>query len=63
MKIDLTIDQLNRLRDIVATHVDLLLQPKIDEAMEKKNETELTGLLVTKRGDQEILHKLWEAEV
>lgn len=63
MIIDLTPEQLNRLKTIVACHVDLSIQSKIDEAMQKMEAEEVARLITIKREDQLILAKLWEAKL
>lgn len=61
MNINLTAEELDRLKTVVAYNVDMNIQPQLDKAMEQKMESDIEYLLRAKRMDTGILHKLWEA--
>lgn len=61
VSITVTPDQKERLSTIVATHLDLNIQPALDKAIADKNEAQITDLIKIKEYDKEILSKIWSA--
>lgn len=54
--------EFERLTTIIACHVDLNIQPQLNDAMKKQAESEVARLMAVKAGDMAILEKLREAD-